>query len=138
MSGGNVSYNLRPNKFVERQLFVELLNKVCAGYSPDGYVYVSLGGPQLEDQRLVHLRLGIKNLISLEADSVVYERQVFNQRPSFITCENESTGDFVRDFDAFADLHSDKKFIIWFDYSSPRERRRQLIEYQTIPETAIN
>jgi len=132
MSGGNVSYNLRPNKFVERQLFAELLNKVCARYSPDRYVYVSLGGPQLEDQRLVHRRLGIKTLISLEMDPVIHKRQLFNQRPSFVECRNESTGDFISNFDAFADLHEDKKFIIWFDYASPRERHEQLVEYQTL------
>ena len=28
MNGGKIAYNLRPNKFVERQLFVELLTKV--------------------------------------------------------------------------------------------------------------
>ena len=132
MSGGEISYNLRPNKFVERQLFVELLGKACSGKPPERYVYVSLGGPQLEDQRLVHHRLGIKALISLEADLVVYQRQLFNLRPSYIQCRNETTTDFVSNFDNFVDTYTDKEFIIWFDYASASERREQIIEYQTL------
>ena len=131
MRGGNVSYNLRPNKFVERQLFVELLGKVC-DQPPDQYVYVSLGGPQLEDQRLVHQRLGFTKLVSLEADPVVYRRQLFNIRPSYIDCRNDSTEDFVRDFDVFTNLYSEEEFIIWFDYAEANARREQLIEYETL------
>ena len=131
MKGGQVAYNLRPNKFVERQLFVELLTKVCTE-PPDQYVYVSLGGPQLEDQRLVHQRLGLKKLISLEADWIIYQRQLFNRRPSFIECRNDSTGDFVHDFDAFANSYSEEKFIIWFDYADANTRREQVIEYETL------
>ena len=131
MKGGQVGYNLRPNKFVERQLFVELLTNVCVG-PPDRYVYVSLGGPQLEDQRLVHQRLGLKKLISLEADSVIYQRQLFNCRPSFIKCRNESTGDFIHDFDVFTNSYSEEEFIIWFDYADANARHEQVIEYETL------
>ncbi len=134
MSGGGVSYNLRPNKFVERQLFVELLSKICSGQPPSKYVYISLGGPQLEDQRLVHQRLGIETLISLEADPVVYKRQLFNLRPSYIQCWKAPTSDFVTNFDIFTDEYNDKEFILWFDYASPRERREQIVEYQTLLE----
>lgn len=132
MSGGNVSYNLRPNKFVERQLFIELLGKIVSTRSPDEFVCVSLGGPQLEDQRLVHRRLGVRNLISLEASPAVYERQLFNLRPSYIECRNESTGDFIRDFDEFTQKYYEKTYIIWLDYTSPGQRRDQLVEYQTL------
>ena len=131
MKGGQVAYDLRPNKFVERQLFVELLAKVCTD-SPDEYVYVSLGGPQLEDQRLVHQRLGFKKLVSLEADSSIHKRQLFNRRPSYIECRNESSDEFVDDFDAFMDSYDNEKFVIWLDYSQANARRKQVIEYETL------
>ena len=132
MNGGQVAYNLRPNKFVERQLFVELLTKVCME-GPEKYVYVSLGGPQLEDQRLVHQRLGLKNLVSLEADPVIYERQLFNRRPSFIKCCNNSTADFVTDFDAFTNVYNNgEEFIIWLDYAEANARHQQVNEYETL------
>ena len=131
MNGGKIAYNLRPNKFVERQLFVELLTKVCTK-PPDKYVYVSLGGPQLEDQRLVHQRLGMKKLVSLEADSVIHKRQLFNCRPSFIKCWNKSTEDFVNNFDTFTNSYSEEEFIIWFDYAAADARLEQIIEYETL------
>lgn len=131
MSGGSVPYNLRPNKFVERQLFVELLGKIVSTHSPDEFVYVSLGGPQLEDQRLIHHRLGIKNLVSLEESPAVYQRQLFNCRPSYIKCKNESTGDFISDLDQFIEEYYKKTCIIWLDYTNCR-RRDQLVEYQTL------
>lgn len=131
MNGGQVAYNLRPNKFVERQLFVELLAKVCTE-PPEQYVYVSLGGPQLEDQRLVHQRLGLEKLVSLEADLVIHKRQLFNRRPFFIDCWNKSTKDFVSNFDTFTNSYSEEEFIIWLDYADADARREQIIEYETL------
>ena len=132
MSGDNVAYNLRPNKFVERQLFVELLSYLCSEGSPEQYIYVSMGGPQLEDSRLVHQRLGFKNLISIEENPIIHARQQFNLRPSYIMCQIKSVADFVDDFDEFQTEYYDKDKIIWFDYASPRERRQQLVEYETV------
>jgi len=132
MSGGNVSYNLRPNKFVERQLFIELLGKICLTKSPDDYIYISLGGPQLEDHKTIHQILGFNNLVSIEADKVVYERQLFNLRPYYIKCRNETTGKFITNFDGFASPYHNKEFIIWLDYSSANERYTQLVEYETL------
>jgi len=132
MGGENVFYSLRPNKFVERQLFVELLSIADPGRDPNERVYISLGGLQLEDHRLVHCRLGIKNLISIEADPTALQRQLFNRRPSFILCKNCTTGDFVQEFSTYANEYNDKSFIIWLDYTSPQERYEQLVEYQTL------
>lgn len=132
MSGGNVAYNLRPNKFVERQLFVELLQLICSNHSPEQFVYISLGGPQLEDHKLVHHYLRFNNLISLEADPIVIQRQRFNLRPSSVDCREQNTGDFVTNFDSVSSLYKDKSFVIWLDYTSPKARNSQLIEYETL------
>ena len=131
MSGANVAYNLRPNKFVERQLFIELLAKTCRG-SSDRYMYISLGGPQLEDQRQIHRQFGFTSLVSLEEDLVAYQRQLFNLRPSCITCLNQTTHDFVIDFDKFMEQFSDKTYIVWLDYTSPSKRLEQLNEFQIL------
>jgi hypothetical protein len=131
MSGAKVSYNLRPNKYVERQLFIELLGKICLANSQDRYVYVSLGGPQLEDHKAIHQALGMRKLISIEADPVVYQRQNFNLRP-YVKCTKQTTSDFIVDFDNFLDSYQDNNFIIWLDYASAKERYDQLNEYQTL------
>ena len=132
MSGGNVSYNLRPNKSVERQLFIELLSKICLSENQDNSVYVSLGGPQLEDHKTIHQLLGFRNLVSIESDQVVYDRQLFNLRPSSVICKKQTTGDFIKDFDDFAADYNAKRFIVWLDYASANKRYDQLVEYQTL------
>ncbi len=132
MSGGNVAYQLRPNKHVERSLFVELLQKACPNASSQ-YAYISMGGPQLEDHKLIHHDLGLNKLFSFEEDKIVYGRQQFNRRPACLTCFPGSISDFVNGFDSFIDREkvADKYLIIWLDYASP-QRREQLVEFETL------
>lgn len=133
MSGGNIPYQLRPNKHVERLLFIELLERIILN-EPDKYAYVSMGGPQLEDHRLIHQLLGISNLYSFEEDKAVYQRQLFNLRPSCVECIQNSIDEFVNGFGSFIEQRSlsDKNLIIWLDYVSPNKRREQLIQYHTL------
>jgi hypothetical protein len=131
MSGGNVTYQLRPNKHVERLLFVELVEKIGA-YKASTFAYISMGGPQLEDHKLFHQVLGITNLYSFEEDEIIYQRQKFNQRPSCVTCIPRTISDFVVNFEHFIDENAlmDKTLVIWLDYASPK-RREQLIEFES-------
>lgn len=133
MSSGNVPYHLRQNKHIERELFVELLSKICGLEISSSYAYISMGGPQLEDHRLIHRALGINNLYSFESDPNVYNRQLFNQRPSCLKCIDKPINDFIDRFDEFLQKYSisDKKLIIWLDYALP-ERRKQLLEYEKL------
>ena len=71
MSGERVPYHLRPNKFVERALFVELLSHINAVHPIADYVYVGFGGPYLEDFKILHQHFGIKNMLSLEQEAGV-------------------------------------------------------------------
>lgn len=132
MSGGNVTYQLRPNKHVERLLFVELAEKISS-YKPSSFAYVSMGGPQLEDHKLFHQILGVTDLFSFEEDDVIFQRQKFNQRPSCVICIPKPISEFVSGFDAFAEEKTlnDKTLIAWLDYASPK-RREQLVEFETL------
>jgi hypothetical protein len=64
-SGGNLPYQLRPNKAVERLLFVDLLSildhEIHIGRD---YGYFGFGGPQMEDFRLLHERFAKMQMIS--------------------------------------------------------------------------
>ena len=135
MSGGVVNYTLRPNKYVDRKLFIELIRLSNPDFKPADYVYISLGGPQLEDHLLIHCQLGITNLVSLDNDECVISRQIFNNRRVPVDCRNTSTTEFIRDFDQFVNesfSENDKKFIVWLDYTSPRERLEQLNDITTL------
>ncbi len=131
MTGGSVSYNIRPNKHVERVLFFELLKLICPEH-PENYVYISMGGPQLADQLSAHFDLGFNNLISIESDELVFKRQLFNVRPSCIKCEQLTSQQLVDNFDEIELNYPDKNFIVWLDYASPKNRLEQLTEFSTL------
>jgi hypothetical protein len=73
-----VNYALRPHKFVDRRVFLEVVNRYTNFRSIEDYVYVGLGSFAMEDHKLVSATFGTKILISLEIDSEVVVRQKFN------------------------------------------------------------
>lgn len=133
MSGGQVAYHLRPNKAIERQIFVDLLTRFH-GYRPiHAYTYVGFGGPFMEDFRLIEGHFGVKRMISLEVDPAVIERQKFNRPFTSIECRKQQSGDFV------ANYASDQieQAIIWLDYAEANARRAQLGEFQSLLEKLV-
>jgi hypothetical protein len=132
MSGENVPYQLRPNKFVERQLFYELLGMVDRATPMCDYAYFSMGGKFLVDHKSLHSRFQMKSLFSIEECPVTYKRQLFNRPFKFIRCFNEKSGDFVGRFDDFVSDLGEKKLIAWLDYVSPKDRRTQLEELESL------
>ncbi|MEX0641767.1 MAG: O-methyltransferase [Pirellulales bacterium] len=132
MSGANVPYHLRPNKFVERHVFLELLERVGRWRSLRNYAYISMGGRFLEDFKVIHRHLKITRMVSLESDDTAYERQVFNRPLSSIKCLNKKSGDFIQTFDDFRSPYKDRSFIIWLDYASAKGRRDQLQEVESL------
>lgn len=113
-AGSSLPYRLRPNKAVDRELFLSLLMRLAPKLALDKYHYVGLGGPFLEDFRLVHGRLGIAKMTCIETEAQVHKRQVFNRPVASIDCVHKTLEDYLdeTDFDAPA--------IIWFDYTEPK------------------
>lgn len=132
MSGHQVPYQLRMNKFIERQLFLDALDYVRVWNGPSKYVYVSMGGPFLEDFKHVNDRFSIESMVSLEEDELTWKRQQFNSPFGFIECKYQTTGEFVTDFSVFAGERQDSRFIVWLDYANPRKRYAQLEEYESL------
>lgn len=132
MPGGNVAYQLRPNKFVERQLFVELLLRLEKIKSLTGYAYVSLGGRFLEDFRVVHRRLGIHRLLSIEIDKSISDRQRFNRPIGVVECVHAGSSDFIGEFEFYSENFENPSFVVWLDYAAANERQVQLQEYEAL------
>lgn len=121
MSGGSLAYQLRPNKAVDRNLLIDLLNKLNRVVNISDYSYFGFGGPFLEDFKLMHAHLRIDKMTSIEESKDVYLRQEFNSPLSCIQLVNKPSCDFIES-ESF-----DSKNIVWLDYSSP-ERGQQLKE----------
>jgi len=110
----SLPYRLRPNKAVDRELFLSLLSRLTGVMKLERYKYVGLGGPFLEDFRLVHSRVGIQDMVCVEADEKVHKRQLFNKPFPSIECVHSTIEDYLDETDF------DSPVILWLDYSDPQ------------------
>lgn len=121
MSGGNIAYHLRPNKAVERALFLDLLNRIGrASFNISGYQYVGFGGPFMEDFKAVHIATRISTMTCIERDAVVQARQEFNCPLSCVNFVLNDSSTFLDEF------RPDVPTIAWLDFTSPGELKQQL------------
>ena len=77
------AYHLRPNKAAERFAFIEAIRRL-ERLSESGladYTYHGLGGPYLEDFRLLYEFCPDIDMVSIESNDETYKRQRFH-RPS--------------------------------------------------------
>lgn len=133
MSGESVPYHLRPNKYIERKIFIELLGKLSAFHPSHHYAYISMGGKYLEDFKLIHEYLEIENLISIEKDEVTLGRQYFNKPLQLINCFQGSCTDFIRKFETYyGNIIKTHNVIFWLDFANARGRRNQIQDYETL------
>jgi len=131
--GASLPYRLRPNKAVDRELFLGLLSRLAPSLDLEDYRYVGLGGPFLEDFRLLHARLGINDLVSVEIEESVHRRQHFNRPIDRIECVHSTLEDYIDGTDF------DKPVIIWFDYTVPLEVTEQIERFaRTVVEVPLN
>ena len=126
MSGGNVAYNLRPSKAVERNLFIDLLSRFGRYANISAYSYYSLGGPFLEDFKLVHAALRLSKLTCIEESGEVVKRQRFNIPVSDMVFFEGNVNSFLADF------FPDDACIVWLDYASPRQLDQQMTEFSSL------
>lgn len=121
-----VPYKLRPNKSVDRELFISLLNRLGAVLRVENYKYIGLGGPFLEDFRLIHARTGIKDMVSIESDENTHKRQAFNKPIDSIECVHSSLEDYL------AENSFDEPLILWLDYTGAEINQMKTFAQQII------
>lgn len=132
-AASSLPYQLRPNKAVDRELFLSLLARLSGALKLEEYTYVGLGGPFLEDFRLIHSRLGISSMICVEAIESVHKRQKFNQPIPTVKCEHATLEDYIDATDF------EKPVIIWFDYTDPKAVTKQIARFaETVTSIPVN
>lgn len=131
-TGSSVPYKLRPNKAVDRELFLSLLTRLAPALALEGHHYIGLGGSFLEDFRLAHARLGIDRMTSVESEEEVHKRQLFNRPTASVACVHSSLEDYL-------DAHDfDRPAIIWFDYTAPKPVEQIGRFARTVGEVKLN
>lgn len=129
-TASEIPYYLRPNKHIDRELFIELLSRVLPAWGTDSYCYFSMGGRHLIDQRMVYRRLGVQHLYSIDIDADVVIRQEFNKPIGSAVCNLKTSGELVTEFaDLVAKMDGAERAIIWLDYTTPRQRLMQINEF---------
>lgn len=108
-----ISYDLRPAKQLERKIIADILSfNFLEGFNIQKYRYVGLGANRFYDHILFFKHLGIKKLVSLEYDSVMYQRAKLNKSLDYIKLHNKSTTEYLS-----SDTYRGNS-IYWFDYDS--------------------
>ena len=106
------SYHLRPNKSVDRLALIEAIRYLEKTNNISEYTYYGLGGPYLEDFRLLYeFCPGIK-MVSIEENPEVFKRQNFHLPCGSIKLERSTTDTFLTNYQA-----KGKKSIFWLDYT---------------------
>lgn len=113
-------YHLRPNKYVDRCLFVNTLDRLNSIIRLQQHRYIGFGSYLFDDFKLLHDRLNIETMISLEADAAIFDRAKYNIPYSCITVINQKSTDFISGGD-----WGEQNNIIWLDFVSPRSLAQQ-------------
>lgn len=130
-----IPYPLRQGKFIDRALLVDLLMHVDRWTPLRDSVYIGMGGPSLEDHKLLHSAFGLNRSVSIERDIDIFQRQVFNRPIKKVTCLHTTTKDFIDEFGSELKrlkISEEKRRIVWLDYESPSELMQQLGEFQAL------
>ena len=85
------------------------------------YTYYGLGGPYLEDFRVLYQACSEIDMVSIEKDSQVLKRQDFHRPSSTVRLKNLDIFDFLDDYEP-----NGRKSIFWLDFTDLELRN---IEY---------
>lgn len=124
------AYHLRPNKAIDRFILLELLRTMELRTPLRGYTYIGLGGPSLEDFRLLAQQFPLMAMKCVEQDGETLKRQRFHMCSSKLECVPGSLRDFVA-----TRFPSDGPVIVWADYTDMN--RECLTEVADISRKAV-
>ena len=108
------AYHLRPNKAADRLALMEIVRRLerLDGKGLKGYTYYGLGGPYLEDFRLMHESWPDIRMVSIEEDPEKVKRQRFHRPYRRLKLVNDDLSSFVTGYNS-----DNKKSIFWLDYT---------------------
>jgi len=107
-------YHLRPNKAVDRLTLIDAIRLFTTPPGLKQYTYYSMGGPTLEDFRLIYEFYPEVKMVCIERDEQTYRRQRFHLpcRSHRLKLVNEAFSSFLTHYEA-----NDERSIFWLDYT---------------------
>ena len=113
------SYHLRPNKAVDRLSLIDTIRHLGRFADLSKYVYYGMGGPYLEDFRLLYEFYPEIRMVSIEEDDNTFKRQRFHApcQTSRLQLTKSDFTSFLAQFDP-----RNKNSIFWLDYTDGMRR----------------
>ena len=108
------AYHLRANKSVDRFALIEAIRRLSRldGSGLEGYTYHGLGGPYLEDFRLLYDFYPKIGMVSIESDEETLKRQEFHRPCSTLKLVRGTVTDYLDRYNP-----GGAKSIFWLDYT---------------------
>ncbi len=121
-----LDYSIRPAKATVRRMIVEALARLDPLVPVDRYRYVGMGSIFFRDFQIIHRRLGISSMITLEGNAQAETRVRFNLPLACISPVMEYTDKALPKIRLEESPH-----IIWLDYES-RVNQRLLSDVEEV------
>ena len=108
------AYHLRPNKAADRFALMEAIRRLprLGDGGLEEYTYFGLGGPYLEDFRLLYEFCPDIGMVSIESEEEVYKRQEFHRPFRTLELIKDEVSSYIDRYDPGAN-----KSIFWLDYT---------------------
>ena len=108
------SYQLRPNKAVDRLTLIDAIRRLAKPHELGNYTYYSMGGPTLEDFRLIYEFFPEIRMVCIEQNDNIYKRQQFHLpcRSNRLKLHKNLFASFLSEYEAH-----DRSGIFWLDYT---------------------
>lgn len=120
MSKSFIPYHLRQSKAIDRNLFLDLLGAINRKFAIREYEYISMGGPFLEDFKIVHNVTGISKMVSFDESGNTILRQKYNRPFKCVRLKHETSSEFIL---RYTFPH---KTIVWLDFTTPSRLQHDL------------
>ena len=105
-------YHLRKNKAADRFALIEAIRRLPSlALDLQDYIYLSLGGPYLEDMRQIYEFCPEIRMVSIEGSAEVCSRQYFHMPCRNIQIVETDLSSFITTFEP------ENKCIFWLDYT---------------------
>lgn len=129
MSGADLPYRLRPTKFVDRELFADLIGQITVQDGRDGWIYISMAGEHLVDIQAVYRRSGILKFYAFDELKLVVERQRFNRHLPSIWFGTHKSTELADKLDEIVETAGAERAIIWLDFTGTGRRKDQIDDF---------
>jgi len=121
-------YHLRPNKDIDRNLFMQTLIGLSSQFPISDYHYTGFGSFLFDDFKLLHNTLNISKMVSLEKDPLEFERAKFNLPYSCIELKQIASTEYLSELM----LEDTEHNIFWLDFVTPSELGEQLADFSNL------